>query len=143
MLLKDFKIKHDVAYFELNLDMIPDSLAKRVLYEDLPQFPRITRDLSFDFSVDASLGACVSYEDISAYFASLRFPVLGVHLIDEYSAPLEKQRSLAFRFVYGSAERTLENKEIEMHEKKIIAEMKKRFYASVRGSGGMAAEQAS
>ncbi len=142
MLLQDFKIKHDVAYFELNLDMVSCSLAKRISYEDLPKFPRITRDMSFDFSADASLGACVSYGDISAYFASLRFPVIRVHLIDEYTAPLEKQRSLAFRFVYGSTERTLENKEVEMQEKKIIAEMKKRFRATVRGLGGVIAEQA-
>ena len=142
-LLQDFKIKHSAVYFELNVDMLAGFVAKRVSYEDLPKFPRMKRDMSFDFPLGApDRGACVGYNEISAYFATLSSPVIRVQLIDEYVSASENKRSLAFRFIYGSPERTLENKEVEMREKKIIGEMKNCFNATLRGSGERIPERA-
>ena len=125
--LKKFKIKTPLVYGELNLSALQDIPKKKIVYNPLPKYPLIERDLSFEFPLQNS----ADFATIIQYFERLGPPVINAEFIDEYVIDNLK-RSLTFRVIYGSNKRTLESKEAKDVEDKIIKDIKEQFNAVLR-----------
>ncbi|MFH1457427.1 MAG: phenylalanine--tRNA ligase subunit beta [Patescibacteria group bacterium] len=123
------KIKNkEVGVFELNFDELCGHVALQrsaQKFEKLPQFPAIERDIAVEVGWDIK-------------WCDLKNVIIGqandsiikeVNFLSEYD--LGDKKSLAFRVIYQT-DRTLEDKEVEVIENKIIRLLKNKFNAELR-----------
>ncbi|MEL6385345.1 MAG: phenylalanine--tRNA ligase subunit beta, partial [Cyanobacteria bacterium J06626_18] len=122
-----------VYVFQLNWSAFVTCLAtgkhKAVKFSSYSTFPASDRDLAFYAPVS------VSVADLEKAMTKAGGKILSsVTLFDEYqgeSVP-EGQRSLAFRLVYRSADKTLTDEDIDPVHQKVRAALEKQFQVSLR-----------
>ncbi|MBA4374185.1 MAG: phenylalanine--tRNA ligase subunit beta [Thermodesulfovibrio sp.] len=107
----DLKIsKPEIIVFELDLDRILGLMKRGRNYCQIPKYPAIERDMAI------VLDEAVSAASVTAYFGEYASAVIeSVELFDYYKGknmPADK-KSLAFRVIYRSADRTLTDAEVE------------------------------
>ncbi|MBY0385157.1 phenylalanine--tRNA ligase subunit beta, partial [bacterium] len=105
---KDWKWREDVAFCELNLSALFKT-NKVQRFQNISAFPAVEKDLAF--IVPKSLKAAEIQREIAKVGGAL---LTEVKIVDLYEgAPLkEDQRSLAFRMIFQSPERTLADEEV-------------------------------
>ncbi|MEL6815190.1 MAG: phenylalanine--tRNA ligase subunit beta, partial [Cyanobacteria bacterium J06598_3] len=132
-LRRDQDLPDEVYVFELNWSVLMTCLTgksgKAVKFSAYSTYPASDRDLAFFAPVD------VSVADLQRAIGKSGGKLLdSVMLFDEYrgeSVP-EGQRSLAFRLVYRSSDRTLTDKDIEPVHQKVRAALEKSYKVSLR-----------
>ncbi|WP_224490579.1 phenylalanine--tRNA ligase subunit beta [Robertkochia flava] len=129
-ILKATEIKQNVLYASLNWDNILMLISrKQVLFEDIPKFPEVRRDLAL--LIDDS----VSFNDLyQTAMQSERKLLKEVHLFDVYQGKNlpEGKKSYALSFILRDDVKTLNDKQIDKVMQKLQNSFEKQFNASLR-----------
>ncbi|MEL6940004.1 MAG: phenylalanine--tRNA ligase subunit beta [Cyanobacteria bacterium J06598_1] len=132
-LRRDRDLPDEVYVFELDLSVLEMCLTgksgKAVKFAAYSTYPASDRDLAFFAPVE------VSVADLSRSISKSGGKLLdSVVLFDEYKGKNvpEGQRSLAFRLVYRSGDRTLTDKDIDPVHQKVRASLEKAYKVSLR-----------
>ncbi|MBI3784871.1 MAG: phenylalanine--tRNA ligase subunit beta [Deltaproteobacteria bacterium] len=103
--------------FELDLDKVLQYCPPRIVFQELPRFPAVIRDLAIltddQFAADEVARFVRAWSDGNGLIEE-------VHLFDEYSGePIPAgQKSLAYSIAYRASDRTLTDAEVnELHER--------------------------
>ncbi len=110
-----FHARKPVWLAELNLDALRElHLKSRILFQSLPVYPPVRRDLTLMAPASLKLDA------IHAAIAACRSPLLAdVTLIDIYT-PVPATHNLTFRLTFRHAERTLQDAEVDKAREALV-----------------------
>ncbi len=100
-------------------------------YRALPRFPAVQRDLAL------LVPAAVSAGEVEAHLEAMRISLLArIRLFDVYEGGQvgEGRRSLAFNLTYQALDRTLTDREVNDLHAGIVADIRERFAAEIRGA---------
>jgi phenylalanyl-tRNA synthetase beta chain len=117
---------------ELLLSALRQGSTGPAKFTDLPRFPGMTRDVAFE------LPAEVSHSQVSAFFASLKEPLLiKSELFDVFTDPTGTKlpmdrKSTAWTLTYRNSEKTLETAEVEAAHARILAALQKALPVTIR-----------
>ncbi|MCB9798487.1 phenylalanine--tRNA ligase subunit beta [Candidatus Nomurabacteria bacterium] len=126
--LQRLDIDHRVACAELVLSKIALLAGDSVHYQPIPEFPSITRDIAF--VVDASAVHAQIVNELEAASDLIE----SIELFDVYSGEHVDagHKSMAYKIVYRSKEKTLTSDEIEKEHAKVLGMLEKKFSAKMR-----------
>ena len=132
-LRRDKDLPDAVYVFELNWDVLVTCLTgksgKAVKYKAYSTYPASDRDLAFFAPVE------IAVSELQQVIGKSGGKLLdSVMLFDEYRGKgvPEGERSLAFRLVYRSSDRTLTDKDIDPVHQKVRAALEKKYSVSLR-----------
>ncbi|MGK7913265.1 MAG: phenylalanine--tRNA ligase subunit beta [Synechococcus sp.] len=128
---KERGLPSEVYAFELSLPILVDGLQAVgiVTYSNFSTFPASDRDIAFYSPLEVSVG------ELETAIAKAGGELLeSVQLFDEYRGKgvPDGQRSLAFRIVYRSGDRTLTEAEVESAHQEVRQQLEKQFSVSLR-----------
>ncbi len=122
--------KPEIVVFELSADILLSLVNERPVYAPIPKYPSIERDVAL--VVDDRMTSGEILEVLKAYES----PVIeSVGLFDYYKGkniPSGK-KSLGFRIVYRSRERTLTDSEVETLHGNLVAYLLNKTSGELRG----------
>ena len=123
-----FDIAEVVYLFEIDMKAVMPCLAGHRMYQPVPKFPAIVRDIAL--VIDSG----VTYGRVRQIISSFSL-VEGVALFDVYSGERigAGKRSLAYRIVYRSPDHTLTDDEVDRVQQKILNKLSEEVGASLRG----------
>ena len=130
-LVRRFDIKQPVFYADINWDLILKQYpAKEVLFEEVPRFPEVRRDLAVVLRSDVTF-AQVEQAARSAEKRLLK----SVSLFDVYQGKgiADGFKSYAVSFILQDKEKTLTDKQIEQVMAKIQKTLETQLGATIRG----------
>ncbi|PJE77202.1 phenylalanine--tRNA ligase subunit beta [Candidatus Uhrbacteria bacterium CG10_big_fil_rev_8_21_14_0_10_48_16] len=121
-------LDHRVSVFELNLNAFADLPEPLVQYEPVMVHPASERDLAFVVDERVAYGAIE--EKVQGHSPFLK----QIELFDVYRGKgvEEGKKSLAVHFIFRSADRTLESKEVDAEIQKIRQVLETEFGATIR-----------
>ncbi len=126
---KNVGLKKESAVVEIRLNdlLVLVNKFKVKKYKPFEKFPAIVRDLAF--VVDSK----VLYNDIRKEIFEFDELIKTVELFDVYEGEKlgENRKSLAFHVIYQS-DRTLNNKEVDAIQDRLLSRLKKKFEAVIR-----------
>lgn len=123
--LKNFGLKQDVFVFDFSFNAIQELLPAFVTARLLPKFPSVSRDITIIVNRAIAVGAVLKQMRL---FSDKEPLIERIFLFDAFEgAPLsDDKKSLSFRIIYRSEEKTLKEKNIQkIHEtisKMLLAE---------------------
>ncbi len=127
--LKNFSIKQDVFFLNINLDMLRSCINDKKQFIPLPKFPSVNRDVAILVGEDVGAGdilQAVNELDISL--------VENTELFDVYRGdPIETgYKSVAIAVTYRSTDQTLDDETVDKKHQKIIDMILTRFDGQLR-----------
>lgn len=119
----------DTFVFELNASILIDAKTDQTVYQTLPRYPSITRDIAL--VVDKELPSGDLFTVIQAAGGEL---LKEVNLFDLYEGERmeEGKKSLAFSLKYFDPERTLTDEEVVAAHDRVLKSLEERFGAQLR-----------
>jgi len=128
--LKRFGLKQDAYVFELNLAALITRMPDQIQAKPLPRYPSISQDVTLIVDRQVPVGDVL--EEMKAV-AQKEFLVEDTYLFDQFEgSPLAKgKKSLSFRIVYRSENKTLTEKHIRKLHAAISGGLVKRFHADL------------
>lgn len=128
-ILLKYGINQPVFVAELNLENLLDYFEKEKIYEEIPIYPAIIRDISL-----------IVHEYIQAdqieneIFETAKELLEDTELFDIYQGPplKENEKSLSYHLIFRSKEKTLTDEEVNVLMEKIIKKLQGKFGAIVR-----------
>jgi phenylalanyl-tRNA synthetase beta chain len=128
VLQKDLDLK-DSYVFELNATSLVEAETEQMVYQTLPRYPSITRDIAL--VVDQELPAGDLFTVIQAAGGEL---LKEVNLFDLYEGEKmeEGKKSLAFSLKYFDPERTLTDEEVVTAHNRVLKSLEEHFGAQLR-----------
>jgi len=116
------------AFAEIDLTKLSQLVQGEKEYRPLPKYPSVMRDLSLLVSDEQRVGPL---QDVLENTSQL---VEDVDLIDWYQDEKlgDGKKSLTFRLIFQSAEKTLTDKEVDTEVEKILSALKEKFEIEVR-----------
>lgn len=128
--LDTVELKQEFWLADIDLSLIIDlSRSCRQIYEPVPRFPSVQRDLSILIKTG------VPFAEIRKSIGHIaKGAILGLNLFDEYKGKQvpEGFRSLTFRFVFNNPEKTLTDDEVDTLIEKIVNDLKEKWDIQVR-----------
>ncbi|EIT84415.1 phenylalanyl-tRNA ligase subunit beta [Fictibacillus macauensis ZFHKF-1] len=125
---KDWDL-NETYVFELDFDALMETTVEQTVYETLPRFPSMTRDIALvvDRSLPAGDLSTVIYEAGGSLLKECR-------MFDLYEGDRmeEGKKSLAFSLKYFDPERTLTDEEVSKAHENILRSLEERFGATLR-----------
>lgn len=124
-----FDFNQAVYIFEINFSLLQELTAEKRVFQPLPRFPAVFRDLSFMVEEKILAGDLKQ-----AIWEGGQGLVKEVFLFDLYRGkPIPPgKKSLAFRIKYQHPERTLRDEEVNELHQRIISFLKERFGGELR-----------
>ncbi len=128
--LKNYGLKQDAYVFDFNLSTILELLPDQIQAQPLPRFPSISRDITLIVEQSVPVGAVLEKMNRLTEKDAL---VETIFLFDAFDGkPLEEgKKSLSFRVVYRSANKTLTEKNVQKLHKKISSSIIREFDADL------------
>ncbi len=128
--LKLFGLKQDAFLFDIDMALLLNLIPESIVSRPLPRYPSVSRDITLILDTSVPAGAVLA--DIVG-FKEKQSLLEDVFLFDVYEgAPLtEGKKSLSFRIVYRSREKTLREKMIKGLHSKISSELVKKYKADL------------
>ena len=128
--LKDFSVKQEAFVFEADLQILLEALPEAITARPLPRFPSISRDITV--IVDNGIQGGSVLKELQTLVAS-EVLAESAHLFDMYQGSTlpEGKKSLSFRVVYRSEEKTLKDKMVKGLHEKISRALIRKFDADV------------
>lgn len=122
-LKQNYDIVDGVFALDLDLDLLLNAKREKVSFKPLPKFPAVTRDLAFVMDRDYLVSGV--QEDIQETAGEL---LEKISIFDVYQGKgiPEDKKSIAFSLSFRSADRTLNDKEVNPLVEKIINKMKQK-----------------
>jgi phenylalanyl-tRNA synthetase beta chain len=123
-----FEISGPVGIFELNLMVLAPFATGHRMFQSIPRFPNITRDLALVVAAD------VTHQQVLDIVRS--FPLIAeVVLFDVYAGKqvAAGKKSLAYRLVYQSSTHTLTDAEVNKVQAQILKRLTAELGATLRG----------
>lgn len=126
---KNYDIKDDVYYAEINLDLIENLTDKNIKVKPVPKFPVVERDIAI--VVDETI---TNGELLNAIKSACGKLYYGVELFDIYrSEALGKdKKSMAYKIKLSDLEKTLVEQDVQSVINKILKALEFRFGAKLR-----------
>ncbi len=126
--LKNFDLKQTAYFFELNLDILMPLVPSTKQAKPLPKYPVVSRDVTL--IIDKKMEAQKILESIRNIDEKL---IESVHLFDVFEGESVQRgkKSISFRIIYRSADRTLADDEINQLHKTIADEIIRLFDAAL------------
>jgi len=122
-----FEIYEPVYLFELDITSLSPLITTHKVYQPIPRFPSVTRDIAI------VLDAGVSHAKVQDIIAS--FPLVEqVTIFDVYAGEQVPQgkKSLAYRITFLSPDHTLTDEEVNKVQEQIISKLSNEFGATLR-----------
>ncbi|MFH2060826.1 MAG: phenylalanine--tRNA ligase subunit beta [Pseudomonadota bacterium] len=128
--MKNYGLKQDAFVFDFNLEPIMDLLPQKIVASSLPRFPSISRDITIIVDRIVPVGDILSQMKQETSKDAL---VEQIFLFDSFEGkPLENgKKSLSFRVVYRSENKTLKEKNIQKLHTKISGSIIDQFDAKL------------
>jgi phenylalanyl-tRNA synthetase beta chain len=128
--MKRFGLKQDAYVFELNLAAVMAHMPDQIQAKPLPRYPSISQDMTLIVDCQVPVGDVL--EEMKA-IAQKEFLVEDMYLFDLFEgSPLaEGKKSLSFRIVYRSENKTLTEKHIRKLHAAISSRLVKTFHADL------------
>lgn len=125
-----FGIKDNVYVAQIDINSLLKDYSNIKKYQEFSRFPTAERDLTFIFEEETKV--LEIEQNISSLPSKIR---VKSQIMDVYRGQgLEKnEKAVTVRFTYQSSERTLEEKEIEDDQKKIIKDIESKLGGKLRG----------
>ena len=120
MIKKNIGKKLNVAVFEINRDVLQSIEQKLVKYKEPSKYPEVLLDYSF--LVDNSVTFDKLMQDIRGFKSKLLNGFEFVTIYNGKGLP-EGKKSMTFRFVIGSVEKTLSSEDINEFSKSLLEYM--------------------
>jgi phenylalanyl-tRNA synthetase beta chain len=131
--LQKFSIKQPVYFISFNWEnLVFFSQKKDIIFEPVPKFPQVQRDLAI--VVNKSL----SYGEVEDLVKSLHIKKLqNIRLFDVFENEKlgENKKSFAISFTFLDKEKTMTDEEVETLMKKIISSLESKLNAAIRNNG--------
>ncbi len=123
-----FGIDGDTAVFDLDFAIVTQHAQQIKVYQPIPEFPSIQRDISM--IIDQQ----ITWQQITEIIQGIDPLVTDVTYLDTYTGEgIESgKKSLSFRIVFRSLERTLQSSEVDAIMKMVIEVLQKKLDAVVR-----------
>ncbi|MFA6941795.1 MAG: phenylalanine--tRNA ligase subunit beta, partial [Clostridiaceae bacterium] len=114
---------------ELNMDLLINNAKVKQQYKSLPKFPAVTRDIAL--LVDDSVLVQDIHKVIKSKGGNL---VENIELFDVYKGKQipEGKKSIAYRIVYRSEDKTLTDKDVNKVHSKILSTLEFNLGAELR-----------
>ena len=131
-IIEEHELKEKIWAAEINLDLLFGKQAQVFQFAPTAKFPSVSRDVSFIGNNK------ISFEEIKRVVEKLQLPHLEkFSLYDRYSGSSipEDKVSLSFRFIFRHPNRTLQAEEVDVLQKKIIANLKSSYDFQLREGG--------
>jgi phenylalanyl-tRNA synthetase beta chain len=131
--LAAFDLSQAVTVAEIDFERLIGQGIMPARYRQIPRFPSVTRDLSI--IVDATLQAGQILTFIQGFHPHL---LREVRLFDVYAGkpvPAGK-KSLTFALMYRADDRTLTDEEVNRLQTEVVAHVRQKFDAQLRGQEG-------
>lgn len=125
---KNLKFEHRVAVAEINLNLLLRNLTEKIVYQSVPTYPSVIRDIAF--IVDRS----TSHAALSSTLKNISPLIREVKLFDVYEGEkMEKtKKSMAYHIEYRSDEKTLTTEEVDTLHLQVVSLLEKEFKAEMR-----------
>jgi phenylalanyl-tRNA synthetase beta chain len=109
--------KPEVLVFEIDADILLSFLPESARYSPVPKYPAIERDMAL--ILDKNMTSAAVGDIINKFTSEY---IEGVELFDSYEGKNipERKKSLAFRIIYRSPDRTLTDEEVETIHKGLV-----------------------
>jgi phenylalanyl-tRNA synthetase beta chain len=117
--------------FELDLDELFAAVGGPVRYEDVLTYPALRQDIAVAVAEDVEAGELVAAVREAAGPELREARVFDVYRGGQVGAG---RKSVAIRLAFQSAERTLSDEDGEALRERIVAALRERFGAELRGS---------
>ena len=127
--LSVFSIEQPVFFGQLSWTMIMDLVGQKIVFEDIPKFPEVRRDLSL------VLDKGISYEEIEAIaFKSDKKLLNRVNVFSVYEGDRigDDKKSYAISFYLQDKSKTLDDREIDKVMDRLIKEFEEKLGAIIR-----------
>ncbi len=124
-----YKFRQPVFVTEVDLETLLEAKEKTILYQPLPVYPSIVRDVSLLVKRD------VSFADVQRTIAEQKFELCRkIEFVDVYEGAgvADDQRSITIRLEYRSDERTLLEEEVETIHGQILKVLETNLNAKQR-----------
>jgi phenylalanyl-tRNA synthetase beta chain len=124
------ELKQDLWIIDVDMDKaIELSKSIQLVYQPIPRFPSIERDLSF--LIDKSITYCAIKDSINQAKCKI---LSGMSLIDEYKGKQVPDgfRSLTMRFIFNNTEKTLTDEEVDAAFASIVNSIKTQWEIQLR-----------
>ena len=125
----NYKFKQAVFIAEIDLQKVLANAPTPILYQSLPQFPGIARDVSF------VVKRLTAFGEMRQFVLQQQFELLKtVEFVGVYEGAniADDSRSLTLRFEYRADDRTLREDEVEIVHQQILRAVENKFAAVVR-----------
>lgn len=132
--LRNFGIKQDAFVFDFKFNAIQTLLPSSITARLLPKFPSISRDMTIIVTKSVAVGDVLRQIDI---FSGNEPLIETVSLFDAFEgSPVpEDKKSLSFRIIYRSEEKTLKEKNIQKIHESLSQMLLREFDAYLPESG--------
>ncbi len=131
-ILREFDIKDDVFYFELEARKIISAVASKsaseYMYRDIGRYPSVYRDLALVCSKN------VIFADVISGIKAISPIIKSITVLDRYEGQQvgEGKVSTAISIVYNDNTRTLKEEDINIAENSILEMLKDKFDITIR-----------
>jgi phenylalanyl-tRNA synthetase beta chain len=123
-------LEHDLAAFELDLEELLDRMQATPVYRDVITYPAVKQDLAFVVDERVPAGDLVRAARDAAGPELHGFRVFDVYHGEQVG---DGKKSIAFRAVFQSPERTLSDEDAAAIRGRIVEALESRFGAVLRG----------
>tara|TARA_B100002052_G_scaffold24146_2_gene18820 strand:+ start:4057 stop:6423 length:2367 start_codon:yes stop_codon:yes gene_type:complete len=128
-ILKNYNVKNNVWYCNLDLDKLSEAIEIDIKYNEVTNFPSISRDISILIDKNFSYDEIIKVIDINAGEFLINANLVDIYTDKNISA---KKHSLLFSLRFGANNRTLKDKEVDKSINNIINSLKNKFKVTQR-----------
>ncbi|MBN1325656.1 phenylalanine--tRNA ligase subunit beta [Candidatus Falkowbacteria bacterium] len=122
-------LKVKVAIFELNLTKLTELYTDEIIYKPIPKFPGIDLDISM------IIPKAILWEQVDKVVREVEKDLIReVNFFDVYEGAgiPEGNKSIAFKIIYRSDDKTLTMEEVQVIHQKVLKTLEQKFGAQIR-----------
>jgi phenylalanyl-tRNA synthetase beta chain len=128
--LEKVDIKKKAAVFEIDAELIGSAFSEEIQYCDIPRYPAVTRDVAFILKNEIEAEKVIAVADVQHQDLLDKIEVFDIYTGKNIP---EGSKSLALRFTYRSAEKTLTDDEVNKVHGAVVKAIVDAISAKIRG----------
>lgn len=128
--LEKMDLKKKAAVFEIDMELIGSAFSAEIQYCEIPRYPVVTRDVAFILRNDIEAEKVIAVADVQHQDLLDKIEVFDIYTGKNIP---EGSKSLALRFTYRSAEKTLTDDEVNKVHGAVVQAIVDATSAKIRG----------